>query len=71
MQEEDINRAKAAMDRLSGCDLSHLSMAEAKVIQAFRDNKYTDAELLRLVLILVEDGPASWQIRSLLKDLKA
>lgn len=51
LKEEDIQKAKNALDRLTGCELSHLSLAEAKLIQKIRDLNMDPILLIEMVLI--------------------
>lgn len=48
MKSEDIKSTRDAVARLSGCPASHLSLPEAKLIQAVREVNLTDADILLL-----------------------
>ncbi len=54
-----------AMSRLSGCDMQHLSLIEAKIIQALRYAGYTNAQLARLLIILMDDEQPAQQLKKL------
>lgn len=65
-----LETIKAALDRLSGCDLQHLSMLEAGIVQAFRDQGYTDDDYAQLLILLTADKEAAAALRRLLDDVK-
>jgi len=67
---DQLTIIKAALARLSGCDLAHLSMLEAGIIQTFRDQGYTDADYVRLLVILTADKETAAALRRLLDDVK-
>lgn len=69
MTDKLVN-AKAALSRLSGCDLSHLTLIEARVVQALRNQGYTEEDFLRLFILLTQDGETAAALRRLLDDVK-
>lgn len=63
-----LETIKAALDRLSGCDLRHLSMVEAGIVQALRTRAFTDQELQAFLVVLLLDDDSCLQFKELLKS---
>jgi len=70
MKQTDMQAVNKALSRLRGCDLKHLSFAEAHVIQALRNLGFTDHDYVRLFIILTQDGDTCRELKRILNNVK-